>query len=272
MSYIARTWQTIQTQTITQVNSLIPTLTSTSNAAYWRLWTFITAVSQNLMEQRFTVLQTEIETTVSKAAPETLNWIQAQVLAFQYGNTIEIKSDLSIGYPTPAQPLIITNCAVVGNVNGGITIKVTTAGGLLSAAQENALTSYLDTILGADINFTVINANPDVLDIFGTVYYDGQLSGSIVTNVTNAVNAYITSLGFNGTVKVSDLIEVIRTATGVNDFVPDNIYASPFGGSAIYLVQNKLIQGREYITNSGQIGIDGGNPLSTSLTYTIASN
>lgn len=272
MSFTPRTWQTIQAQIIAQVNSLIPALTSTSKAAYWQLWTFIQSVSQNLMEQRFTLLQNEIETTVLSAAPETTLWVQKQVLNFQYGNTVQINPDFSISYPDPQLALILDNCAVVGNGNGGITIKVTSSSGLLSTPEENALISYLQTILGADINFSLINSLPDVLDIFGTVYYNGQYSGSIVQNVTNAVNNYITALGFNGTVKVSDLIETIRTATGVTDFVPNNIYASPNGGSAVYLVQNMLIQGREYITNSGQIQIDGSNPLSTSLTYSISNN
>ncbi len=272
MAFVARTWQIIQAQIVAQVNSLLMGLNSTSQAAYWKTWTFIQAVSQNLMEQRFTVLQTEIENNVLIAIPETSAWIQAQVLAFQYGNAIQINSNFSISYPAPAQPLIITNCAVSGNGSGGITIKVTTASGVLSTAQVNALNAYLDTILGADINYTIINAAADVLDIFGTVYYNGQYSGSIVTNVTNAVNAYLLALGFNGTIKVSDLIDTIRGVVGVNDFVPLNIYASPNAGTPVYLVSASTIQARDYITSSGLIAIDAGNPLSSSLTFTISQN
>jgi hypothetical protein len=274
MAYEARNWETIFAQIKAQVNTLITSLTSTSMAAYWQLWAFITAVSQNLMEQRFTILQQELETTASAAAPETTSWIQAQVLAFQYGNQIQINPDFSIGYPDPQLPLIISNCAVVPNGAGGIGIKVTSDAGLLSSAQSNALTSYLQSILGADLgaNFSLINALPDTLIITGDLYYNGQYSGSIVDNVTNAVNDYITAIGFNGTIKVSDLIEVIRTAAGVTDFVPNNISASPNAGSPIYLVQTGTIKGREYITSSGKIEIDGGSPLSTSLTYRIDNN
>ena len=271
----SRTWQVILAQIVIQVNSLLPGLTSTSSAAYWRTWAFIVAVSQNLMEQRFTVLQNELEATAAQAAPETTAWIQNQVLLFQYGNVIQINTNLSISYPLPALPLIINNCAVVGNGSGGITIKVTSASGLLSTAQENALLSYLDQILGGDINFTVINALPDMLDIFGTVYYNGQYSGSIVQNVTDAINNYITNIGFNGTIKVSDIIDAIRVVVGVTDFVPNVIWAAANGStyptSGIYLVNNEQILSREYNTISGQIQIDGSNPLSSSLNFTISN-
>jgi hypothetical protein len=275
MAFQARTWQQILTQIVAQVNTLIPALTSTSQAAYWRVWAFIQAVSQNLMEQRFTILQNELEATAAQAAPETAAWIQNRVLLFQYGNVIQIYTDLSISYPLPALPLIINNCAVVGNGSGGITIKVTSTSGLLSTAQENALLSYLDQILGADINFTVINALPDMLDIFGTVYYNGQYSGSIVLNVTDAINNYITNIGFNGTIKVSDIIDAIRGVVGVTDFVPNVIWAAANGTTyptnGIYLMNGGQIISREYNTISGQIQLDGANPLSSSLTFTISN-
>lgn len=271
MAFTPRTWQTILTQIVVQVNTLIPSLTSTSKAAYWRLWAFIQAVSQNLIEQRFQLLQYEIETTASKSAPETSSWVQAQVLAFQYGNIIQINPDFSISYPDPQLPLILNNCAVIGNGNGGITIKITSSAGLLSTSQSNALNAYLDTILGADINYSIINALSDLLNISGTVYYNGQYSGSIVQAVTDTVNNYITALGFNGIVKVSDLIEIIRSTPGVTNFVPIDITGSPNGGIPVYLVQASKINGTgTYITNSGQIQI--GTPLSGSLTFSIANN
>lgn len=273
MAFIPRTWQVIQQQIISQVNTLIPTLTSTSKAAYWRLWTFIQAVSQNLMEQRFQLLQSELEATAAKAAPETESWVQAQVLNFQYGNVIQINPDFSISYPDPQQPLILNNCAVVSNGNGGITIKVTSDSGLLSTAQSNALTAYLDTILGGDINYSITNALPDILNIIGTVYYNGQYSGSIFDNVTTAINNYINSLGFNGILKLSDLIDVIRNAPGVTNFVPTTISAAPNAGTPLtYLVNLGVIQGQTatYQTISGQIQV--ANTLSSDLTFTIANN
>jgi hypothetical protein len=82
-----------------QVNALITNFTSTSQAAYWHVWAFITAVSQALMEQRFKLLQKEIANSMAKNVAATKQWIQAQVLLFQDGNTIQLNSDFTFGYP-----------------------------------------------------------------------------------------------------------------------------------------------------------------------------
>jgi|ERR1035437_1801729 hypothetical protein len=272
MSYTPRTIAVIYAQLVAakKANSSLSGLSSPSNVAYWNLWLWIVATAQNLLEQIWSILQIEIETTVASAAPETKNWIQAKVLAFQYDATtpqvVQVNTDLSVGYPVVDATLrIITNCAVIGG-SGSLTIK---AAPVVTAPQKAALISYLTEILGADISFAVINLAADTLDIFGTVYYNGQYAGSVVANVTAAVNTYLASIGFNGMVKVSDLIETIRNVTGVTDFVPLNIYATPSGGAATYLVNTNNIVSREYQSYSGQIGIDGGNPLSTSLTFSI---
>lgn len=286
MGYTPRTIEVIQNQIITQLSAyplLAPLLPNTSQVAKFTNWTFIIAFAINAVENIWAILQTQIETIASTSAPETTTWIQAQVLAFQYGNFIQVNNNFQIVYPAAtAQPLIITNCAVIGDGSGGLIIKVTTASGLLSSAQMNSLLSYLDIILGADINFTVINALPDLLDITGTVYYNGQYAGSIVNNINVAISNYITSLGFNGTIKVSDIIKVIRNTEGVTDFSNGNgagqlnIWAAPNGSTyptgGTYLVTNGVINTREYITNSGQIAIDSANPLSASLTFQISND
>lgn len=237
----------------------------------------IVAWATNLLEQIQDTFVGEVETIIADGVPETAPWIKAQVLLFQYSATvaqvIQLNADFSISYPVVDASLrIINNCAVVGNGSGGVVIKVTSNAGLLSGPQITALLSYLDTILGPDINYTLINANPDTLDIFGTVFYNGQYAGGIITAVTNAVNTYLASLGFNGVVKLSDLIEAIRNTPGVTDFKPTDVYAAPFGGTASYMISASNIQSREYQTNSGKIAIDGGNPLSTSLIYSIDNN
>lgn len=237
----------------------------------------IVAWSINFLEQIMDTFTGEVESIIAAGIPETEEWIRQQAFNFQYSATnpqvIQLNPDFSISYPVVDPSLrIINNCAVVGDGNGGVKIKVTSNAGLLTGPQSAAFASYLDAILGGDINYSVINANPDTLDIFGTVYYNGQYAGNIVATVTAAVNAYLTSLGFNGIVKLSDLIDTIRTTPGVTDFQPSDVYASPFGGTPQYLVKASNIQTREYQTNSGQIAIDGGNPLSTSLTFSIDNN
>ena len=267
---------TIQKQIISskQAQSVLSGLTSPSQVSNWRLWTFIVAVSQSLLEQIFSLLQLEIETTVATAAPETAAWVQAQVFLFQYSDSlsqvVQINSDFSISYPVIDPTLrIITNCAVLSNGNGGLIIKVTKSGGVLSVPEIAALTSYLNEILGADISFSIVNKVPDILDIIGTIYYIGQYSGTIQNDVVNAITNYLATLKFNSTIKLSDIMDVIRNVGGVTDFKPDNIYATPNGGTASYLVNTSLIISREYQTVSGQITYDTGASV---LTFSIDNN
>jgi len=274
-----RSWQTIQAQIIAskQAQASLSGLTSPSQVANWRLWTFIVAVAQSLLEQIFALLQIEIETTVATAAPETAAWVQAQVFLFQYSaslsQVVQINSDFSISYPVIDPTLrIITNCAVLSNGNGGLIIKVTKSGGVLSGPEIAALTSYLNEILGADISFSIVNKVPDILDIIGTIYYIGQYSGTIQNDVVNAITNYLATLKFNSTIKLSDIMDVIRNVGGVTDFKPDNIYATPNGGTASYLVNTSLIISREYQTVSGEIIIDAVNPISTSVAFVIDNN
>ncbi len=278
MAYQARTWQTIQAEIIAskQAQSSLSGLTSPSQVSNWNLWTFIVAVSQSLLEQIFSLLQIEIETTVATAAPETAAWVQAQVFLFQYSaslsQVVQINSDFSISYPVIDPTLrIITNCAVLSNGNGGLIIKVTKSGGVIldPATELPALTSYLNEILGADISFSIVNKVPDILDIIGTIYYNGQSSGTIQNDVVNAITNYLATLKFNSTIKLSDIMDVIRNVGGVTDFKPDNIYATPNAGTASYLVNTSLIISREYQTVSGQITYDSGASV---LTFSIDNN
>ncbi len=278
MAFIPQDWQTIQSninaQKAAQPN-LAP-LTSTSKVAYWNLWTFIFAVAGNLLQQVWALLLGELETTTSKAAPESAPWIQDKVLQFQYSATdpqvVQLNADFSVSYPTIDTALnVITNCAVVPTGVGSVLIKVTDDGTPLSAPQISALTSYLNTILGSDIIYSIVNANPDILAIFGTVYYNGQ-NVNIQSTVEDAITNYLTTLSFNAVIKLSDIIGVIRSVPGVTDFLPDTITATADGGTGINLILDELIIVREYQTFSGLIGIDPGNPLSTSLTFAIDNN
>lgn len=284
MSFTPQSYQTIQANINAQKAAqpdLAP-LTSTSKVAYWNLWTFIFAVASNLLQQIWAILVDEIESDVAVAAPESAPWIQAQVLKFQYSvstpQVVQLNSDFSVSYPTIDPTLeIITNCAVVPTGVGGVLIKLTDNGVPLDGApgtagpQVVALISYLNTILGSDIVFSIVNANTDILAIFGTVYYNGQ-NVNISSTVSTAITNYLSTLPFNAVIKLSDIIGVIRNVPGVTDFLPTTITATANGGTAINLILSELIIVREYQVYSGIIKIDPGNPLSSSLTYAISNN
>lgn len=278
--YTPRTIEQIQAQIIAKLSSyplLSPLLPNTSTVAKFTNWTYIVAFAINALENIWAILLQDIEDVIASGAPETAKWIQDQALKFQYEasnpQVAIIKPDFSVGYPIVNTALrIITKCSVVGNGAGGILIKVTTDAGPLSGPQLTAFTSYMDIILGPDINFQIINANADIIAVYAEVYFDGQYSGSIENDIETILKNYLANLPFNGIVKLSEISDTVKKITGVTDFVFTSVIATPDGGTGINMVIAKTWQLREYTTNAGYIINDGGNPFSTTLTYIIDVN
>lgn len=266
MAFTPRTWQVIYDQIVAakEAEADLNNLTSFSQAAYWRLWAFIVAVSQAFMEQRFSVLQDEIEETVKDAIPGTPDWIQSIVLQFQAGNIIQINADFTFEYPDPQLPLIITSAAVEVSPSGAISIKVAKGGTVpvpLSGAEVTELTAYLDEILPAGQIPFIISTSADTLQVGSVanptiVYYNGQYNSVIQANVIAALNQYMTLLPFNGLIKVSAIEDVIQAVAGVVDIRLSAVIATPFGGSPVSLISddpNPVFLARNYQTFSGYV-------------------
>lgn len=276
MSFTPQTWQQIQANIIAQKQSqsALNGLTSTSKVAYWNLWTFIFAVAANLLQQTWAILVGEIEADVSKEVPGTAPWIQAQLLAFQAGDIVQINSDFTIGYPAPDPTAqVITAAAVVVTPSGNILAKV--AGGSplapITSPQITELTSYLQTILPAGQGVSVISANADTLQVTANIYYNGQYNSVIQANVITALNAYMSLVPFNGLVKISDIEKTILGVSGVVDVVFTTIYCVPVLGSPIYLVQAGTTINRSYQTYSGYLtNAASPNDFASTLTFIVA--
>jgi hypothetical protein len=282
MAFLPRTINQIQTQiqqTVFANSVLGPILTSQSLVAYWILWTFIMATCTAALEQIMLIFWIELENIVAAAVPGTAPWIQAEVLLFEYGNTVAINSDFSVNYPIPnilAQ--VVSQCAVVVGNNGVANIKVTGASGPLDGApgiagpQCVALETYLDTVLPAGLDFQLINALADTLQVNATVYYNGQSAG-ISTAVIAALNAYMAALPFNGIVKISDIEKTILGVPGVTDVVFANITATPNGGAPVQLITASATVLREYQTYAGYIiNSAAPNDFATTLNFVVANS
>lgn len=284
MSFTPRIWQLIQRQIKASIAAdpiLSSELTSTSPVSHWNLWTMIQALTSNLNEQAQAIFIDEVDTIVSQAYPNTAPWIQSQILLFQYSITapyLVAITNNTVAYPSivPSDQ-IISNCAVTVGLVGIITIKVTTGSpaGALNASQIIALKSYLINFLSPNQKYTLISTTADKLWIAGTIYYNGQLNGSIQGSVVTILNAYISTFStsqtsggsFNGVVKVSDIEKIILGVTGVTDWVPSQISITPAVGSQQDLVLANTIIERSFGTYSGYIQEDSGNPFSTTLTF-----
>lgn len=227
---MARTIAEIQEQIITSKESYeeLNGLNSTSQTAIWRLFTYIMAVSISIFEQILDLFKTDVEANLVNKATGTESWIRSNIFDFQYSSTdpqeVEINEEtFEIGYPVVNDDLkIITQCALNNRTNAAsnryIQVKVAknSPPEPLSSLEVNALESYLLEIMPAGIQTQVISESPDEIMIKGDIYFDGNFSSVIENNVSQAINNYLSSQDFGGTLIISDLMQVILSVDGVN--------------------------------------------------------
>ena len=229
---MARQISQIQQQILDSVagdSVLSPLLTSTSKRAIYRLWAYVVAVAINALEQLIDIFKASVEATAAAASPATATWLQAQILKFQYSasNPPVIQLiNFAPAYPVVDSSLrIISRCSVTTTKSNQVLIKVATGTtpAALSAPQLAALQSYVAAIGIAGVNYVTTSSASDKLYIQANIYYQGQYSGVISANVILAINNFLASIPFNGRVMISDLENVIKAVTGVNDVVLVNV-------------------------------------------------
>ena len=224
---MARSISLIQQSIIDQKNSYteLSGLTSTSQVSYWRLWTFIQAVSINLLEQIVDIFKTDIESSIINKVAGTKEWIINNSKLFQYSSTVPqiITIDpitYALSYPTLNTNLqIISQVSVSVASNNNVIIKVAknTPPEFLNSTELNAFQSYMNNIMPAGIYTTTESYSPDQIIISATTFYDGAYSVTIQQSVKDTINNYLYSLPFGGRFVVSELESAILDIVGVKD-------------------------------------------------------
>lgn len=278
---MARTVAQIQAQIITnwQADPNLSAANSTSQTAKWKLFTFIMAVAIAFFEQLQDVFRTEMEQIADSAISGNAIWVQSQVFKFQYSSTIAQVVEILNFVPTYAvidsTLQIITRCSVVTNSNNAVDIKVAKSDPpiSLSGGEAIALEGYLSEIMFAGIQYTLINADSDKMEVVANVYFNGQYSVVIQTNVKLALTNYMSTLPFNGVAKATDIEATIRSVTGVVDVEMTTIktrrdttsYSSSF---VMYDLATGINQ-RQWSTYAGYIVEEttSGHTFSDTLTF-----
>jgi hypothetical protein len=250
-----------------------------SKANIFILITYIVAVAISLFEQVMYLFQQEIEYLVSTAAAGTAQWIRAQSLYFQYDATTPQVVQYNTTTNTISYPIvdttkrIITQCSVVTNSNHVVLIKVNTvSAGVLSSPQLAAFNSYLQQILFAGLQYNVVSAAPDYLMVGVQIYFNGQYTSTITTDVPTVINNYLSNLPYDGAVDLTALSDAIQTANGVIDVVFTQVELRANGVApalATQLVNNSTTILRRLATYAGTAIIDtaSGRDLASTVTY-----
>jgi hypothetical protein len=201
-------------------DSTLSALTSTSQTAKWNLYYFIVASCIAIFEQLQDLFKTDLEAIASTAAPSTPQWTRNKVLKYQKGDVAQLNTTtFTVEYPTiNTANQILTRCAVITAPNRTVLIKVAKSDPPVpvSVGELAELQSYIETFNPAGIAFTLINENSDKMEVAATIYYNGQYSAVISTNVVAALNNYMATLPFNGIISTQAVVDAIQAVEGVN--------------------------------------------------------
>jgi len=267
---MARSISDIQTQINTELVAAFAAINITIDPTKWskrnmmRLFCYIFSVCTAYLEQLMDVLKLSLEKTASQSAAASGLWIQAQMFAFQYSSTDP--QVLQLVGTIPVYPLIdvtlriITACAVKSTASNEVTIKVAKGNPFVKLSPSTELAAaqgYINQLGSAGINYTVVSLDSDKLYVNADIYYQGQYSAVISANVIAALNSFLQNLSitnFDGSLKMTDLENVIRNVTGVNDVVLLNVRGRADTDSysaGINLILNKQTQQRLWNTIAG---------------------
>jgi hypothetical protein len=261
-----------------QADANLAQAASTSQTAIWRLWTFIVATAIAILEQLQDVFQSNNEAIINLAAPQTAQWLQDRVFKFQYDATtpqVLQLIDLVPQYPiTDETKRIVTRCSVTSNLTNKVLVKVAKSETpeALTSPEISALQTYVNTLGVAGIKYVVSSTNSDKIYIQAQVYFAGAYSAIIQANVIAAIETYLGSLPFNGTLKISDLEIAIRNTEGVNDVIFNNVKARRDADSlsaATSLVLANTVITKQWATVAGYIvgETTASNTLADTLTF-----
>jgi len=267
---MARSIQEINNQILTNIANdsvLGSQLTSTSQTAKFRLWSYIVATSIAYFEQLMDLFTANVESKLTLIAPNTPQWIQYQVFKWQYGYQAIYQTDSTQSnfgffyYPTiDTTANIVTQCSVLTLPNKTISIKCASNSTALTSGQQIELLAYLEeAIIPAGVSFQLISVSGDILTITGVVNYDGQYQDVIDANVKSAIESYLTTLDFNGYMYVNKLVEAIQNVQGVTNVTLSDLLNTDTNGSITNLItsnnwiQNKLLPYSGYFNTSAYV-------------------
>ena len=266
-------------------------LTSTSKVAIWRLIFWVCAVAIWILENLFDTHTAEIDARKAELIPGTLRWYVEESKIYQDGDELIFNtSTKKYEYAELDLDARIIEQASANEANGEVVITVAKDDGTgslekLTSAEKTRFESYIAEIKFAGVATRVISDDPDLLKIAYNIYVDGTviyvdesnpsdpLNGSLISDsstypVVDAIDDYIATLDFKGTMRVADLTDAIQAATGVRNVVATTVEAkyAAFAYTDILALANQ-----SYQSNAGYLDIDPAFPLSSQISYYVFS-
>jgi len=223
-------------EVLTTSEQTILNANSNSKVAIWRLWVWIFAFGQFVLEQYWDAFRIEIEKRIAASRIHTPKWYREKALAFLYGVPLVQDTDYyDLSLLTPAEiatAKIISNAAsvrVVQNGYGTLRMKVVrTVGGVYAPVLPEHVTAldvyFNQHIADAGTVVNVTTAEADLLKLKVDIYYDplilgadgSRLDGTNATPIITEIKTYLQSIDFeNGKLVLTYLTDKLQKVEGV---------------------------------------------------------
>lgn len=254
---MARSIKEINEAIVTQIQTEIPELNSSSKVAIFRQLAYVVAVATWSLEQLFEVFKTEQSQLASEQQVHTLDWYRQRALEYQEGKEL-VLVDGVFGYaPTDdeEQRKIIKQVAVV-EAPRQLIIKIKGEDATpLDAVVLGRFETYMNLIKDAGNFLNIVNRPPDELKIKLDVYVDSLLingagfstdTGNPV--VEDAIHQFVNDLDFDGVFVFTDLLDALQEVPGI---------VNPIwrGGESRFGTQSFTAFGDYYYSDAGHVAI-----------------
>jgi hypothetical protein len=277
-------------EVLTTSEQTILNANSTSKVAIWRLWVWIFAFGQYVLEQYWETFKIEIEKRIAESRIHTPKWYREKALDFLYGvSLVQDKDYYDLTLLTDAQistAKVISNAAsvrVVQNGYGTLRLKVVrTVGGEYAPVLSEHLTAlnvyFNNHIADAGTVVNVTTGEADLLKLKLDIYYDplilgadgSRLDGTNATPVITQTKDFLKSIDFeNGKLVLTYLTDKLQIIHGVVLPVVKEAYSKY--GTYDYTttgIQNVGVINEIRIADAGYMKLDESELLINYIPYT----
>jgi hypothetical protein len=240
----------------------------------------IVSICINVLEQLWDLMKLNFDSSIAKSGAGTIPWFRERVLEWQYGDAIKYSNGVYSYDLLNEEKKIIKFCSITETGNKEILVKVAkgTTPTALSGGEQVSLGDYLGFIRFAGTQVNVISQASDLCYVNAVIYYDGQYSDVIQSNVEGAILAYFNNISsadnFDGKIVVNKIEDAIQSVEGVKYVKLNEVSLRPFNvvfasRTKVFLLSSGINSIRAN-TASGHVisETDSGYTLADSLTYT----
>lgn len=138
------------------------------------------------------------------------------------------------------------------NINNKLNIILSGPGGVLPAGVISDVQAFVNKRVPTTIRAFVSSPSTLAVTIVGIVTCDASLLVAVQAAVATAMTNYINTVGVNGTIKISKIIDLIMSVAGVTDVASVTINAAAanltLGSSTTFQLASPLTQTFSYVT------------------------